>query len=274
MNAATIMCEDPTIYRHMRATDIPLFAATAKLRNVYILVRRTNPASIPYVGRTGYEPKPIDCKAKTANSNVTLSGRMHEIAGLVADPNLVGPGAYGSAAGYDKAMRIWDDFKTHLAPPGLPHVLDDRRFGVQTDPAQPHFGAVVMWRNGHRHPNAQIFIHGDYDLFSIVGADDPSNHVFVVETLLGQPHARGQLLMDVRFYLNARMGVPMIRHGEQDNFSDSFDDKVDIFCPDGQTVKTREGPALQAFFRTEFAGRRLPQAGTPSTPAGGLWRRV
>lgn len=274
MNVGPIICEDPEIRQHMRASDIPLFAATAKLRNAYILVRRTNAASIPYVGRPGFEPKPIDCKAKTADNNVTLFNREQEVAGLVVDPGLVGAAAFRSVAQFEKATAIWQDFRSHLAPPGLAYVTDDRRFGVQDDPKRPRYGAVVMWRNGHRHPNAEILLHGDYDLFSIVPADNPASHVFVQETLLGQPHARGQLLMDVQFYLNARMGVPMIRHGEQDNFSDSFDDKVDIFCPDGLTVKTREGPTLRAFFQTELNGRRPHQAGAPTQPAGGLWRRV
>lgn len=274
MNATPITCDDPTIFRHMRAVDIPLFAATAKLRKAYILVRRTNPASIPYVGRPGYTPKPIDCKAKTADQDVTIDGRTHEVSGLVVDPNLVKDGAYRSSQRFQDAVRIWEKFKVHLAPPGVTFVPEDRRFGVQDDPKQPHFGAVIMWRNGHRHVNTQLFIHGDYDLFSIVAADDPSEHLFVQETLLGQPHARGQLLMDVRFYLNHRMGVPMICHGEQDNFDDSFNEKVDIFFPDGQTVKTREGPSLFAFFQTEFAGRRLHKAGTETQPAFGLWRRV
>lgn len=64
MNAGPITCEDPTLHQHMRANDIPSFAATAKLRNVYILARQTNPASIPQVGRPNCEPKPVDCNAK------------------------------------------------------------------------------------------------------------------------------------------------------------------------------------------------------------------
>mgnify|MGYP003348057435 CR=1 FL=1 len=80
-------------------------------------------------------------------------------------------------------------------------------------------------------------------------------------------------LFDVQNYVNARMGVPMVLHGEQDHFDDTFDDVVDIFFPDGVQVKSRAGEQLRLFFTQELHGRPLHKAGSPTVPAGGLWVR-
>src|SRR5215467_283160 len=87
------ICQDPTIFRHMRPKDVEAFALTALVYKVFILVRRTNPDSLQYIGMPGFIPKHIDCKAKTADNNVLLNGRLQEIAGLVVDPNIAGPAA-------------------------------------------------------------------------------------------------------------------------------------------------------------------------------------
>jgi hypothetical protein len=257
----------------MRHHDVAAFAQAALVYKVYILVRRTNPAALPYIGRPGFIPKHIDCKAKTADENVVLNGRTQEIAGLVVDPNIVGPGAYKTGK-YAKALREWQEhFQSHLAPPGSRPVTNAQRYGVQDDPSQPRYGAVVTWRNNYRIPSMRVFIHGDYDLFSIVPTDDRTTNVFVKERLLGQPHSRGKQLIDVQNYVNARIGVPMVLHGEQDHFDDSFDDTVDIFYPDGVTVASRSKDALKRFFEEELQGRPLHKAGSPTAAAGGLWKR-
>ena len=265
-------CQDPTIFRHMRPQDVDAFALTALVYKVYILVRRTNPDSLQYIGKPGFIPKHIDCKAKTADNNVMLAGRLQEIAGLVVDPNIVGPGAY-KAGKHGKALDAWRHFTSHLAPPGRTPVTTAQRYGVQDDPSQPRYGAVVTWRNNYRIPSMRVFVHGDYDLFSIVPVDERNTNVFVQELLLGQPHSRGKQLMDVQNYVNARIGVPMVLHGEQDHYDNTFDDTVDIFFPDGTTVISRAKSGLQQFFEQEFQGRPLHKAGTPTAAAGGLWVR-
>lgn len=86
-----------SIYDHIRRPDVEAFRDAARRFAVHILVRRTNPASLPYVGRDGYVPKPIDCKPKTADRDVVLpSGLIVRCAGLVVDPML---------PGFDKAFR-------------------------------------------------------------------------------------------------------------------------------------------------------------------------
>jgi hypothetical protein len=66
----------------MRTQDITIFAQAARQFKVWILVRRTNPKSLQYVALPGYTPKRIDCKAKTADKDVSS----YKLAGLVVDP--------------------------------------------------------------------------------------------------------------------------------------------------------------------------------------------
>ncbi|MCW5748840.1 MAG: hypothetical protein KIT36_21810 [Alphaproteobacteria bacterium] len=268
--------QDRSMLNHMRLEDAGAFAEAAVLYKVYIAVRRTNAEALQYIGKAGYIPKMLDCKAKTADYDSLLNGSLYKTAGLVVDPNIVGAGAYRSGK-HAKAMSEWEKFKPHLGPTagadGRPWYLPaDRSYLVQTDPASPHFGCVMYCKNGLR--TAGQFIHGDYDLYAVVQAADKTSNIFVEEKRQGQPHARGKDLMDVQTYVNARIGAPMVRHGEQEHFSDSIDDEIDVFFPDGVTVKSYIGPAaIQQLYQTEFAGRPLHKAGTPTTPAGGLWKR-
>ena len=54
----------------MRPQDKTIFLNAARQFQVWILVRRTNRASLEYVTRAGYMPKRIDCKAKTADTDI------------------------------------------------------------------------------------------------------------------------------------------------------------------------------------------------------------
>jgi len=70
----------------VRPKDKTVFLEAARHFQVWILVRRTNVASLQYIGQPGYIPKRIDCKAKTADKDVPP----YKLAGLVVDPNLQG----------------------------------------------------------------------------------------------------------------------------------------------------------------------------------------
>lgn len=275
MVAGSNLMVDTSIYRHMLRDHVTVFARAAAWYKVYILVRRTNPESLQYIGRKGYAAKPIDCKAKTADCNVTVNGVRAEIAGLVVDPQLVGAGAFGSTRKYAEAMKEWGKFRSHLAPAGHAYVPPDQPYDVQGDPSQPHFGAVCTYGSGGlRHPKARIFIHGDYDLFAIVPVENKTENIFVQETLRGQPHSRGQQLMDVQNYLNRNMGVPMVLHGEQDHFKAEVaaDEAVDVFMPDGINVRSLTGAQITSFYEEELSGRRLHQAGGATDSHFGLWQ--
>ncbi len=78
-----------SVQDYMRPIDITEFrdAAKAKQFRVWILFRASNPAGKQYIGVHGYVPKRIDCKAKTADQDVTLPGGLVvnlEIDGMLA----------------------------------------------------------------------------------------------------------------------------------------------------------------------------------------------
>jgi len=115
----------------IRPQDIPAFKLTAKLFKVHILLRATNPASLGYVGQRRYEPKRLDCKAKTADRDVTIAGAPRRTAGLVVDPMLAGPTAFEGNK-YAKALKSWEKFRPLLAenihgPDGKPTISYYRR---------------------------------------------------------------------------------------------------------------------------------------------------
>jgi len=51
----------------MRAQDKRVLSEAARDLHLWPLVRRTKAVSDQYIGRPGFGPKPIDCKAKTAD---------------------------------------------------------------------------------------------------------------------------------------------------------------------------------------------------------------
>src|SRR5882724_9163351 len=92
----------------MRANDKQIFLDAARRFQVWILVRRTNRASLEYIGKPGFVPKPIDCKAKTADENI---GR-YKLAGLVIDPT--GREAAFKPERFQDAVKCWKDTKQLL----------------------------------------------------------------------------------------------------------------------------------------------------------------
>src|SRR5687767_12909862 len=128
----------------MRPQDKRIFEQAAKDLKLWILVRRTNPESLQYIGKSGYTPKPLDCKPKTADLNPAgLS-----VAGLVVDPTIhktVFKGGKGA-----EALKYWGDFKSKLGAGD---------YTVETDRKSKHYG--VLKRKG-------AYVHGDYDLYDII----------------------------------------------------------------------------------------------------------
>jgi len=191
------------IFDHIRRQDMEAFRDAARTFRVHILVRRTNPGSLQYIGRRGYIPKPIDCKPKTADRNVMLpTGIIARCGGLVVNPMLPGfEQAFVSERKAKKAIAEWLEFaqkygllkdlysgeayvagKSEFESGGKSYQTTDRGgvFLVQYDPAHQHYGCVMFCPlkvfNGGA-PNlaaaiqplttrpTNLFIHGDYDLF-------------------------------------------------------------------------------------------------------------
>ncbi len=192
----------------MRVQDRMAFAQAARTFNCWILVRRTNPDSLKYVGLPGYTPKPIDCKAKTANNP------SHPLAGLVVDPVRV-PQAFESDK-LPKVKQCWEAFSSSVMGNG-------GRYAVVTENVSRHFGCVTLGGK---------FVHGDYDLKDIILADQLHRNLASVEMLQGQPHMRGPRVLQVQQFVNARIGADMVQHGGEAQFADHADEPIDCFGPD------------------------------------------
>lgn len=207
----------------MRSQDVRVFCDAAKDLVLYILVRDTNPESLPHIGRPECWPKPISCKAKTADAPGVR-------AGLVVSPELV-PSMF-TARRMEKAMQAWRAFEPILA--------NSARYKVVTDSDSPFFGCVTL--DGR-------FLHGDYDLKAVIipGKDERRNFG-VVETLDGVHHVRGFRVREVMEYINARLGVPMIQHGAAEQYGGHEDELIWRFDPSGEWCRMGLGETV-AFYQ-------------------------
>jgi len=241
------------------------FRDAAKLYDVYILVRRTNLKSLRYIGDPGCVAKRLDCKAKSAQNDY-LHPRFgfKKVAGLVVDPTLAGRDAFGDPKKYDAAMREWAKFAAMLDPAvstlegqrQLTYVPNGKFYFVDLDPASARYACVKFSSNSLM--TAGKYIHGDFDLYGIVPADDPSRNIAVSERRLDQPHARSPEFFDVQNFVNRRIGVPMVLHGAQESYGDEHSDEgIDVFTPDGGFLGKENLAELIQLYETEFKGRRL-----------------
>lgn len=266
-----------SVERFIRPKDVAVFKRVAKQFNVYIAVRRTNPASLPFIEQAGYEPKQLNCKFKTADKNAVVDGRNARIAGLVVDPSLPGMGkAFSDPQKHRKALQIWREYGPRFVWQDGDAVTSGKPYLRDLDPTSRHYGAL---KSGFYHSRRSAkFVHGDYDLYDIVKADDPSKHIVVRETGYqwggdkGVPHVRVPEFMDIQNNLNRGFGVPMVRHGSQAGFSDYTEDDIDVFFPDGVTIRSCLGEgAIRSLYMTEFKGRSHIHRETPVAPHFGLW---
>ena len=255
---------DEAVYTYMLAKHVEAFKRAAHFFNVYILVRRGNEKSKQWIGRMNYMPKPLDCKAKTADTD--FNGKKY--AGLVTDPERV-PQAFTGLKKRMEADEAWPDFKKKLYffDPRDPqkNLSADKaqlHYTVQLDEKHEHYGCV-MYKPVFR---AQAeYIHADYDLYAIVPADDTRTNQLVRETGFGgADHSRSPHLYNVQYFFKAAGEVkgmenprpPMIRHGEQETYKTELDDTLDVFWPNGITISTLEGPGpIDDFYRNTLGGR-------------------
>jgi len=269
------------VFGYMPPKHVEAFKRAAVHFKVWILVRRGNSASLEWIGKRGYTPKPLDCKAKTADRNV----ESFRCAGLVASPILMPAGFTPSKL--QSALEEWPKFLPLLYtfdPKNPRSNLDADKAGkhytLQLDKSDKHYGCV-MYKPVFR---AQAeFIHADYDLYAVVPADDPKSNVFVRELGMGgQPHSRSQRLYDVQYFLKAAgilkgqdCGSPMVRHGEQETFKTDWDEVLDVFWPDGRDPSELIGSAkVQEFYLTTLQGRRQVDKNTVPQPVSGKWVRT
>jgi hypothetical protein len=264
----------------MRLKDHTAFLKAALVYKVYILVRGTNPASLPYITDPDFCAKRLDCKAKTADNDVVIASKKRKTAGLVTDPTIVGPAAYEDRK-YGKALEEWEKFRPLLATNAFDaagkrqalYFSEGKFYGVQLDPASERYGCV-MFSTMSSVPGAR-YIHGDYDLYAIVPAGNVTQTTLVIDEMLGQKHVRSQELIDVQNYVNRHLDRPMVLHGDQEKYSQHSDEQVYVFYPDGRTVVELYGrAAMEKFYETEFKGRKTAGKGAILDDAHGLWKVV
>lgn len=266
----------------MRGQDAEVFAEAAKWFGVYILVRATNPSSLEFIDKKGYSAKRFECKAKTADFDVVINGTVYKTAGLVVDPNIVGHGAYKGGK-HEKAVKAWSDFWAFPAQgiydaegkPTVTYYPGGGTYGVQMDPAHPHYGCVMFSSNSLI--SAATYIHGDYDLYAIVNAKSPLDEVvFARDEWAAGDHFRSKELLDVQTFVNRRLGRPMVLHGDQEKFSPHTEDEAYVFFPDGRPVATLKNKSeIEKFYRVTFPGRPTGGEGAKVREiAGTSWLRV
>jgi hypothetical protein len=265
------------VYKYMPSKHVVAFQRAAAKFKVWILVRRGNPQSLQWIGKDGYVPKPLDCKAKTANNPNS------DCVGLVADPS---PeyNAFVPGQKLQDALEIWQKFKKQLyifdkENPQQNHEADraGKHYTLQLDKTKKHYGCV-MYKPVFR-AKAE-FLHADYDLYAIVPEANPKANIFVQEKGFGgADHSRSQFLYDVQYFFKAagiREGEdfcsPMIRHGEQETFKTDWDDKLDVFWPDGQTISELiSAEAIREFYQKTLGGRMQMETGAKTSPVSGNW---
>lgn len=217
----------------MRPQDERAFEDAARQIGVWILARRTKPGALTYIGLGGYVPKPIHCKAKTADNDRPP----HRLAGLVTSPE-AHPLAFQPGRLSD-AQRLWSEFARQQLTPGS-------QFSVETNRASPHFGCAKL---------SGKFIHADYDLYDIINPDEAYRNLAAVEQLLGQPHRRGPKLLEVQRFINGRIGVEMIQHGGSAQYEDHSEQSIDVFGPAGEKCTILNEFSVRAWYAERFGGR-------------------
>ena len=241
----------------MRARDLRSFCLVARKYGVYLLVRHTNEASLAYIGKPGYYPKPASIKAKTADTDPPpyqfgAGGQrktvQHRIAGLVPHPDFQPKVFLGEKL--NKARSCWFDTLDVLHGPGvnIPATTPDTwaswgaehasglsgwRWKVDVDPASPHFGCLQIARSGVD----WSYLHGDYDLKDVV----VRGHETYNERNEGKyqgaknftPLLPGLEFETIRRELNDAMGVDMVQHGAEAQFAWHGDEPITLISPDG-----------------------------------------
>jgi hypothetical protein len=266
------------VYTYMPTLHVEALKRTAGHFRVWILVRRGNPQSLQWIGKPGYIPKLLDCKAKTAQRDVY--GR--RLAGLVVSP-LMFPGAF-EADKIDAARKEWQKFEQQLyvfrPDTALASDAAGKHYALQLDESHQHYGCV-MFKPVFR--GAIEYIHADYDLYAIVSDADPRTNLRVQETGYGgAAHTRSPHLYDIQYFFKSAARLagqdfasPMIRHGEQETFKTDWNDELDVFWPNGQTVTELNTAAeVRDFYAKNLQGRQQFVAGAAGQPHRGSWERV
>src|SRR6185503_179107 len=223
----------------MRESDAREFLEVAQLLQVWILVRETNRCSLRFIGRSGFEPKPIECKAKTADHGA--------LAGLVVDPHMRRDAF--TPRRLSAALKSWNDFQG---------VLRSNQ-GWAVCQRDPHRGAVTFQGN---------LIHADYDLKDVIDHDNFARVMALHSELHGQPHMVSPEYLRVRGELNRRFEVAMIQHGASAQYEDHQEETVLLYGPRQVTATFHSAQELRRWYelngRVTLTGKPSPHRGDPN----------
>ena len=241
----------------MRGKDVRAFCMVARQYGVYILVRHTNEASLKYVGKAGYYPKPATIKAKTADVDpppYRANGKtvQHRVAGLVPHPGFQPKVFEGAKLG--KATNCWMDTVDvlHGAGANIPGTTPDTwaawgrehnsglsgwRWRVDVDPLSPHFGCLQLARDGV----GWSYLHGDYDLKDVIVQGHETTNQREQGKVQGAknytPLLPGLEFETIRKALNDAIGVDMVQHGAEAQFAWHGDEPITIIYPGGPLLE-------------------------------------
>jgi hypothetical protein len=228
----------------IRLQDKRAFAAAAGKIGVWLLVRGANSKSLDYIGQPDCTPKPIDCKAKTA--------QLGPDAGLVVNP-CIAQGAFTEP----KLSELRASWNTK----DNPLIFSPRAALYSIEQMGPRQGCVKL---------SGKYIYGDYDLKAVVVPGHESATVALVTEVRGVQNARrGPKFYEVQREVNNAIGVEMVQHGADDEFTSHTDESVFVFGPKGEYKELHGLMAIQQWYENEFHGRDTGNAkSTGGVPAG------
>jgi hypothetical protein len=241
----------------MRGKDLRVFCMMAQKYGVYLLVRHTNEASLGYIGRPGYYPKPATIKAKTADIDPPPAGVagktvQHHVAGLVPHPGFQPKVFAGAKMG--KALDCWADTMDVLHGAGVniagtspdtwpgwgkehTSARSGWRWRIDVEPASPHFGCLQIARDGV----GWSYLHGDYDLKDVIVRGRETFNQRQEGKIQGAknytPLLPGLEFETLRKALNEAMGVDMVQHGAEAQFAWHGDEPITVVLPDGPQLQ-------------------------------------
>jgi len=227
-----------------------VFRFVATTLQYYVLVRRVNPESYKYMDpdmsartlrydgrgqpvRIRYVPKPMSCKAKTADR----SEDPYEWAGLAVDPERC-KGAFTKPEAKPKVAAAWAEFEKVLGAAGSAYSVD-------TDPASRHYGCVKL---------KDAYIHGDYDLWDVVDPLRPEVNRYEFTAEHGMLSSEASLVMK---RVNELLGRDMVQHGGEAQYGGFSEQPIDVYGPDGEEFLVLNELSLRDMYTRVFA-RRLP----------------
>ena len=168
----------------MRTAHEQVFFDVADQLTCWIGVREPNPLSDRWIDWPGGVPKPLECRAKTADNP------LFRFSGLVVDPTLCPEGFKDVGA----ATATWNN--NFLQAGHLPPAFTCCEH-------EPERGLVRLWGS---------LLFADFDLMAICRATENGDFLFT-------SHAEQSELFEgdqgVQATVNEGLGVPMIQHGAE-----------------------------------------------------------